>query len=208
MTRIKICGLTREEDIAAVNRLAPEYIGFVFWPYSKRALSDEQARLLKQKLDPAITAVGVFVDDDISHIRKLVDDRTIDAVQLHGSEDEEYIRALKKEISCPVIKAVRIKDGNIPAGAMMQDIDHILFDAGMGDGRSFDWNIILRSELDLASVFLAGGLDPENVREAVMKIHPFAVDVSSGVETGRFKDADKMEAFVRAVRSADTGGGQ
>ncbi|MBQ6575685.1 MAG: phosphoribosylanthranilate isomerase, partial [Lachnospiraceae bacterium] len=77
-----------------------------------------------------------------------------------------------------------------------------------GDGRSFDWNIILRSELDLASVFLAGGLDPENVREAVMKIHPFAVDVSSGVETGRFKDADKMEAFVRAVRSADTGGGQ
>ena len=206
MTRIKICGLTRKEDIAAVNALMPDYIGFVFWPHSKRVLTDDQARSLKQELDPAITAVGVFVDDDISHIVKLLNDGIVDAVQLHGSEDREYINTLKDMTGCHVIKAIKIND-RLPGDIKASGADQILLDAGMGEGRTFDWDMIKRSGIDTSSVFLAGGLDPENVTGAIRMIHPFAVDVSSGVETDHIKDAVKMEAFVRAVRSADAEGG-
>lgn len=206
MTRIKICGLTREEDIEEVNVLMPDYIGFVFWPHSKRALTDDQAKALKNKLNPAITAVGVFVGDDISHIVKLLETKTVDAVQLHGSEDREYINTLKDMADCHVIKAIRISD-TVPVDIKASGADAILLDAGMGEGRRFDWDMIKRSGLDTSSVFLAGGLDAQNVTEAVRMIHPFAVDVSSGVETDHIKDAVKMEAFVRAVRSADAGGG-
>ena len=107
---------------------------------------------------------------------------------------------------CHVIKAIRISD-TVPVDIKASGADAILLDAGMGEGRRFDWDMIKRSGLDTSSVFLAGGLDAQNVTEAVRMIHPFAVDVSSGVETDHIKDAVKMEAFVRAVRSADAGGG-
>ena len=189
MTRVKMCGLRRAEDIEAANRLMPEYIGFVFAPASRRFISLEEAAALRQALSPGIRAVGVFVDEDAETVARLLESGVIDIAQLHGNEDEAYIARLKARTGKPVIRAFRVT------------ADMILLDAGAGDGKAFDWSM-------LSSVsrpyFLAGGLTPENTAEAVKRYHPFAVDVSSGIETDGFKDCNKMRAFMRAVREGDS----
>ena len=197
MTRIKICGLRRPEDIGAVNGLQPEFIGFVFFPGSKRYVEPEEARDLKAGLAPGIKAVGVFVDEDPETVARLLEEGIIDIAQLHGHEDEAYLAGLRKLTDKPLIQAFRIRTGEDALQAQASSAEAILLDAGAGDGKTFDWNW-------LAAVtrpyFLAGGLNPENVSRAVEKLHPYAVDVSSGVETDGVKDLFKMRAFVRAVR--------
>lgn len=199
MTRIKICGLRRKEDIECVNQLLPEYIGFVFAPKSKRYVTKEQAASLKALLNPAISVVGVFVNDTISNIEALVKENIIDIIQLHGQEDETYIKELKKACSIPVIKAFSVSTLEDIENAVNSIADYILLDNGKGGtGESFDWSLLKDVK---RPYFLAGGLTPDNVRKAIGIYHPFAVDTSSGVETNQYKDHDKIQKFIDIIRN-------
>lgn len=200
MTKIKFCGLTRSGDIEAANELKPDYIGFVFWPKSKRAVTAGEAKILKSKLDPSIKAVGVFVDEDMEAVKSLLDGGIIDIAQLHGHEDEDYINGLKKASGKPVIKAFRIRSEEDIRKAEASPADLVLLDAGMGDGVTFDWSLIKNAG---RPYFLAGGLDPDNAADAVRTLHPYALDVSSGIETDGLKDTNKMAAFAASVRKED-----
>lgn len=201
MTRIKLCGLTRPEDIAAANALQPEYIGFVFAPKSKRYVSPQQAALLRARLDPAIKAVGVFVNEPPEAVASLLNMGIIDIAQLHGQEDETYIQRLRSLTNKPLIQAFRVTDVASLANAQKSPADLILLDSGAGGtGTAFDWTVLDKfSRL----YFLAGGLGPDTVGNAVKRFHPYAVDVSSGIETAGKKDPAKMAAFVAAVRKND-----
>lgn len=197
MTKIKLCGIRREEDIQAINELLPEYIGFVFASASKRYVSCERAKELKALLNPNIQAVGVFVNETPSVIVDLVNDKTIDLVQLHGDEDEQYIESLRKRISSPIIQAFRIRSSQDIEFAEKSKADYILLDSGGGTGKVFDWDILKEIE---RPYFLAGGLTPTNLKEALVRLVPYAVDASSSLETDGRKDKQKMTDFVEAVR--------
>lgn len=200
MTKIKLCGLSRPCDIDFANALEPEFIGFVFTARSKRSVLPEMAARLKQLLDPKIQAVGVFVDEKPEVIADLSKSGIIDAVQLHGGEDEAYVRRLRRLIDIPIIKAFRIQSTADALAAERCSADHVMLDSGAGTGRAFDWTLIRHFRRPF---FLAGGLSPENVSEALDRLHPFAVDVSSGIETNESKDRTKMAAFIAAVRKGD-----
>ena len=189
--------MTRLEDITYVNEAKPEYIGFVFWPKSKRAVGDEQAAELKKSLDPSIQAVGVFVNEMPERIIQLLKKQIIDPAQLHGEETEEQIERIRRETGKPVIKAVKIRTREDILAGIQTKADYLLLDSGMGSGETFDWNTIPQIEKPF---FLAGGLYPGNVEEAVQNFHPYAVDVSSGVETDGKKDEAKIREFIRRVR--------
>lgn len=194
MTRIKLCGLSRKKDILAANSLMPEYVGFVFWPKSQRYISLETAETLKKILAPEILSVGVFVDEDPENIAALTRRKIIDIIQLHGREDEEYISALRTLTGKIIIKV--FKSGEI----RKTSADYVMIDSGMGTGKTFDWSAVDLTPDINSPLFIAGGLTPENVRQAIHIFHPFAVDVSSGIETNGVKDIEKMTAFVEAVR--------
>ncbi|MCR5292296.1 MAG: phosphoribosylanthranilate isomerase [Eubacterium sp.] len=208
MPKIKICGLTREEDIENVNLLLPDYIGFVFWAESKRNVTEEKAALLKDKLDTRIKAVGVFVDADTDLIAGLFDKGIIDIAQLHGTEDDIYIGKLRDEVKLMaedsgsggrefrIIKAFNVNRLASFEDAENSSADYIMMDPGKGSGVAFDYS---RLEALRRPYFLAGGLTPENVGDAVRKMKPFALDVSSGVEKEGLKDRDKMTAFMNAA---------
>lgn len=198
MTKIKLCGLRRAEDIEAANLLKPDYIGFVFYKKSKRYISYEEAKILKSML--SIKAVGVFVDENPKVVADLLEKGIIDLAQLHGNEDEAYIKALRKLTDKSLIKAFQIKTTEELKKAEDSSADMILLDAGTGDGVSFDWDILKSFN---RPYFLAGGMTPENVSPAIEKLHPYGVDVSSGIETDGFKDLKKMREFVYNVRSKD-----
>ena len=197
MTKIKFCGLTGDCDIDAANELRPEYVGFVFAPKSKRYVTPERAAELKRRLADGIKAVGVFVNDDLYHVAELLNRGVIDIAQLHGSEDEEYIGQLRQLTGKPVIRAFRIKTAEDIAEAEKCTADHVLLDSGAGTGEVFDWSLIKNVK---RPYFLAGGLSPDNVENAVEQLSPYAVDVSSGIETDGVKDKAKMAAFAAAVR--------
>lgn len=197
-TKIKLCGLTRPCDIAAANELHPDCIGFVFAPKSKRYVSPEQAARLKKLLAPDIRAVGVFVQEKPERIAELLRDGVIDAAQLHGGEEKEYIRRLRRLTDKPIIQAFRIESNDDMERAKRSSADYILLDAGEGGtGSRFDWSLVSKPG---HRFFLAGGLTPENVGEALERLAPYGVDVSSGIETDGYKDADKMRRFVQCVR--------
>lgn len=195
MTKIKFCGLKTLDDIYAANELFPEYVGFVFAPKSKRYVTPAQAEKLRNALSKKILAVGVFVNENISKVAELLNTGIIDAAQLHGNETDDYVKNLRELTNKPIIKAFKV-DAIEESSA-----DFILIDAGAGDGKTFDWTLIkdLRREF-----FLAGGLNPENVGDAIEMLHPFAVDVSSGIETDGKKDFKKMTAFINEVRKTVT----
>ncbi len=201
MTKIKICGLVREQDIAAVNMVHPDYIGFVF-AESKRRIDADRARELKTLLAPGIEAVGVFVNEKIEKVKELCSSGVIDLIQLHGDEDEDYIKELRNSISSKIIKAVRVRDTESIIKAAQTSADFILLDAYRegrygGVGMSFDWSLI--PELD-KPFFLAGGICPDNVEMAIGLHSPYCIDVSSGVETDGYKDPKKISAIVAKVR--------
>lgn len=192
MTRIKFCGLKTLDDIFFANELLPEYVGFVFAPKSKRFVTPAQAEKFRAALDKKICAVGVFVDENIFVVDELLNDGIIDAAQLHGNEDEAYIKNLHALTGKPIIKAFKAD-----AATEKSSADFILIDAGAGDGKVFDWSLLKNFKREY---FLAGGLNPENVGDAIKLLQPFAVDVSSGIETDGRKDFKKMAAFAKAVR--------
>lgn len=199
MSRVKICGLSRKEDIDAVNRVLPDYIGFVF-AESRRRVDADTAAKLKARLDDRIKVVGVFVNQGVEYIAELHRKGIIDLAQLHGDEDDVYIRRLREECGCEIIKAVGV--GKALPVSLPENPDYLLFDAASvvrgGSGKTFDWNI-LQGYKGLP-YFLAGGLTLANVGEAVNLLEPFGVDVSSGVETDGLKDREKIDRFVRLVK--------
>lgn len=197
MTKIKICGLTREENIDAVNALRPEYVGFVFARGSKREIDFNRAEDLSKKLRQDITPVGVFVDAAIGDIAECVRRGIVRAVQLHGHEDCEYISRLKSLADVPVIQAFVVRSASDLRRAEKSVADCVLLDGGTGGGAAFDHTLITSFSRPF---FLAGGLNPENVRNA-LGLRPYAVDVSTGVETGGKKDFNKIRALISAVRS-------
>lgn len=201
MTKIKFCGLSRPRDIEAVNRLEPAYVGFVFAEGSRRYVTPQQASALKQSLRPDIGTVGVFTDAPPETVARLLEEEVVDFAQLHGHEDERYIRRLRALTGRPLIQAFRISGPADLLRAEKSAADFILLDSGAGTGRCFDWTLL--GEMT-RPYFLAGGLTPGNVAEAVQLLHPFAVDVSSGIETDGAKDPEKMAAFAAAVRKEGT----
>ena len=196
MTKIKFCGLKRIEDIKYANDLKPDFVGFVFAPKSKRFVNADTARELKNLLDTEIKAVGVFVDEDINVVTKLLKDGIIDIAQLHGSEDDEYIKRLRTLCDKPIIKAFMIESPDDIKKANESSADYVLLDSGKGSGLKFDWDLI--KEIN-RPYFLAGGLNCDNIEDALNILKPYAVDVSSGIETDGFKDFDKMEKFKNIV---------
>ena len=202
MTRIKICGLRCDADIAAVNNALPDLIGFVFAP-SRRQLGAEQATRLKAQLDPRIAAVGVFVDAPIEQLAILAETGVIDIAQLHGKEDEEFIHALRQRCDLPIIKAVKVRsvDDLTTAAATASSADYLLLDGGAGAGERFDWSLLSCAETLPRPWLLAGGLELSNLQQA-LALQPWGLDVSSGVESNGVKDAQKILAFVQAVRAA------
>ena len=201
MTKIKLCGLSRPVDVLAANELAPDYIGFVFWRKSRRFVTVDTAIELKKLLDPKIQAVGVFVDEEPDTVNRLLNRNIIDLAQLHGGEDESYINRLRRLTDKPIIKAFRIKTESDIQSAMNSTADYILLDSGAGTGSMFDWELLRGVN---RPYFLAGGLSPDSAALAVRSLHPYGVDVSSGIETDGLKDKTKMTAFVNAVRMEDT----
>ncbi len=200
MTKIKLCGLSRTQDIEAANKLKPDYIGFVFAAKSKRRVSPLKATELKSRLDPEIKAVGVFLDDDLDAVAAMMNLGIVDLVQLHGSEDEEYIKKLRTITDKPVIKAFIINSAEDVKRAEASTADYILLDGGKGEGKAFDWSLLKNIR---RPYFLAGGLNPGNAADAVRTLAPFSVDVSTGIETDGKKDEEKMTAFVNAVREGE-----
>lgn len=200
MVKIKLCGLSRERDIEAANELCPDYIGFVFAPKSRRYVSPERAKALRALLSPGIQAVGVFVREAPERVAALLNDGVIDVAQLHGGEDGAYIERLRTLTDRPLIQAFRVDTPEDLRRAEASAADFILLDNGPGGtGAAFDWGLLKGFQ---RPCFLAGGLGPENVAAAVATLRPFAVDVSSGIETEGVKDAAKMKAFVEAARAA------
>ena len=204
MAKVKICGLFRDEDIDAANHVLPDYAGFVFAAKSRRFVDFERAKELRRRLDGRIAAVGVFVNENVEAVAKALSRGVIDMAQLHGNEDAHFIEELKRRAGKPVIKAfmlnAREDDADIRralAEAMQSPADFILLDSGMGSGATFDWR---QAKGFSRPYFLAGGLNPENVRQAVEELSPFAVDASSGVETAGFKDEAKMSLFAQRAR--------
>lgn len=201
--KIKICGLRRKEDILTANRLRPDYVGFVFAPGSPRCVSREEAIQLRQLLDPGIRAVGVFVNENIRTVAGLLADGIIQVAQLHGQENENYILSLQRMTGRHLIKAFRVENSADVGRAAASNADCILLDHGAGGtGESFDWDLVQGLT---RPYFLAGGLNADNVQEALRQTRPWGVDVSSGVETDGVKDAQKMEQFVRCVRELQRG---
>lgn len=200
MTKIKFCGLSRPCDIEAANELKADFIGFVFAPESRRYVTPEKAKELKRILAPGIRAVGVFVKETPENIAALLLSGVIDMAQLHGNESEEEIRRLQTLTGKPVIRAFRMETAADMAAAECSIADDILLDSGAGTGTVFDWKL---AEHMRRPYFLAGGLSPDNVGAAVRTLHPFAVDVSSGIETDGAKEKAKMAAFAAAVRKEE-----
>lgn len=221
MTKIKICGLRREADVSYVNECLPDYVGFVF-AKGKRTVTKEMAVHLRKLLAPSIVPVGVFVNEEIDVIARLVREGIIDAVQLHGDEDATYIRRLREIITrdgaenCEangnaaknyaIIKAVRVATPKDVFGSEEIPADYLLFDtrtqgAYGGSGRKFDWELIKNVK---RPYFLAGGIGEGNVCEALKSLTPYAIDVSSGVETDGYKDRMKILDMVERVRGGRT----
>lgn len=196
MSKVKICGLTRPEDIAAVNAVRPDYVGFVF-AKSRRQVTPEQARKLKDLLAPGIQAAGVFVNAPVEEMVSLARAGTIELIQLHGGEDEETVRRVKAATGLPVIKAVSVRAAEDVDRWRASAADFLLLDNGAGGtGKVFDWSLL--PPLD-RPWFLAGGLTEANIPEA-LKLSPYCLDISSGAETDGLKDKDKIRRIVEMIR--------
>ena len=210
-TKIKICGLKRTEDIRIVNHYLPDYCGFIVnFPKSHRSLTIEEVKNLAVKVDRThIKVVGVFVNEPLSHVAELLNDGTLDLAQLHGNETEQYIKELKNLTEKKIIKAFAVKDAQSLKTANKSSADYILLDQGQGSGMTFDWSILkdekaihLKESFGVLTreCFLAGGLNAENIEEAIREFHPYAVDLSSAVETDRVKDEKKIREIIEIVR--------
>lgn len=216
MTVIKLCGLREPEEIALVNELRPDKVGFMLYDKSKRYCPKERLVALKAQLDPAIAAVGVAVNAAPQELAALVAQGLLDELQLHGQEDEAYLEQLRQLLAAPgskpvtISQAFSIKSSADLERALKSSADCLLLDAGSGgSGKCFDWSLLtpeLRAQLKARPWLLAGGLNPNNVATAIQHLAPYGVDVSSGIEEPEgsgHKSLALMRAFCAAVRAAD-----
>ncbi len=194
--KVKVCGLFRQEDIEYANVLRPDYIGFVF-AASKRQIDEKLASDLKRKLRPEIKAVGVFVDEAEETIIRLLREGIIDVAQLHGEESEETIIKIKVATGKPVWKAIKVRSKEEYKLWENSNADCLVLDNGRGTGECFDWELLKEMK---RAYFLAGGINQQNIEEAVFQIKPDGVDVSSGAETNGIKDFEKMRELIDCVR--------
>ena len=198
MAKIKICGLKRLEDVEIVNKYKPDFVGFVFAD-SKRKVTPDLARQMKQNLDDSIQSVGVFVDAAIDEILEIHEQGIIDMAQLHGSESEDYIEKLKKKSNdqLKIINAIEMDDEKDLLEYDNSIADYLLLDSGKGSGKTFDWRLI-RKDLK-KEFFLAGGLNYQNISRAINEFDPYAIDLSSSVETNGYKDELKIKKVMEAM---------
>ena len=203
-TRVKICGLTRERDVDAVVDAGADAIGFVFYPPSARFVTSERAAALSKRVAPFTSIVGLFVNPDPADVRAALDAVPIHLLQFHGDEDEAFCRQFGR----PYLKAVRMRPGVdlIHYAALFASAQALLVDALVegfgGGGQTFDWSLIPTGLT--RPLVLSGGLSPENVEDAIRRVRPAAVDVSSGVEASKgIKDARRIAEFIAGVRNAD-----
>ena len=198
MVKIKICGLKRLEDIEIVNRYKPDYVGFVFAD-SKRKVSKDLASKMKENLDSDIISVGVFVDEEIDKITEIFNMGIIEIAQLHGVESEEYIKKLKENTNneLEIINAIEMSSEMDLLEYDNSLADYLLLDSGKGSGKTFDWRLI-RKDLS-KKFFIAGGIDISNINKAIDESNPYAIDLSSGVETDGFKDENKIKEIMGAI---------
>lgn len=200
--KIKICGLKRNEDIEYVNEFKPEYVGFVFYPPSSRYVDTKTAVRLSSLLDPDIIPVGVFLDNTLEEVYEVALSGAVKMLQFHGKTAPDIIEKIieDKVTALPLMEAFSIKDSDDIKRACESKADYILLDNGPGGtGETFDWGLLKRMGRDF---FIAGGLNAENVSEAI-KLNPFGVDTSSGVETDKLKDYEKIKKFIATVRSGE-----
>ncbi len=204
-TRVKICGITREQDLLAVLAAGADALGFVFYPPSPRYLTRERGAALAAMVPPFVSRVGLFVNADPQEVRDTLAVVALDLLQFHGEEDAAYC----EQFGRPYLKAARVKPGLdlVEFALRYSSAQGLLLDAYVegygGSGQSFDWSLIPK-ELPLPIV-LSGGLHAANVREAILNLRPWAVDVSSGVEVAKgIKDAQKISAFMAAVKDAES----
>jgi phosphoribosylanthranilate isomerase len=202
MPKIKICGLFREQDIEFANEAKPDFTGFVFAEKSKRFVDFKQAENLRKNLSGEIIPVGVFVNAKTEDIVSLRKNGIIDMVQLHGGETDEYIEELKSKCEAKIIRALNLnKNSNSQLSALNSQLcNYTLLDSQTpGSGHVFNWECLQGMDLS-KNVFLAGGVNLQNIKEA-LKLNPFAVDVSSGAETDGVKDREKILSLVEACRN-------
>ena len=205
MTRIKICGITRAEDVQAVAASGADAFGLVFYEKSPRYVTLHQARDVIRAVPPFLSTIGLFVNPAESAVREILSQVPLDVLQFHGEEPPEFCAQFGR----PYLKAIRVRPGVdlVQFAARYAGAQGLLLDAWVegthgGTGASFDWALIPR-ELPLP-VILSGGLDANNVAEAIRQVRPYAVDVSSGVEAGKgIKDAAKIAAFIKEVKQTD-----
>lgn len=195
---LKICGLSRIEDITYVNQLKPNMVGFVF-AKSKRQVTEDLARILKRNLDKEIQAAGVFVNEKPDKIISLLKEGVIDIAQLHGTETDEEIIRIQTATSKKVIKAFQMTENTDFSEIENCPADYVLLDSGKGTGQTFDWKYLKKCKRPF---FLAGGLNAGNLREAIEQLQPMGVDLSSGVETEGKKDAYKIAEIISIIHQA------
>ncbi len=200
MTRVKICGLRRDEDAIMVGRAKPDFAGVILARGFRRSVEPEVAAHVRKLLPPSIPLVGVFVNDGPDKIVSLLKGGIIDIAQLHGAEPDETVREIQERTGKPVWKVFQISSESDFARIENCPADVVLLDAGTGSGKTFDWTLACSLRRPF---ILAGGLNPENVAGAIAQTHPWAVDTSSGVETDGWKDEAKIAAFVRSVQDAE-----
>ncbi|KXT81555.1 phosphoribosylanthranilate isomerase [Streptococcus panodentis] len=192
MTKVKICGLSSPEAVQAAVAAGADYIGFVF-AESRRQISPEKAAQLSKLIPPTVKTVGVFVSPCLEELQAVMAAADLDLLQIHGEFDE----ALLPQLGRPVIRAYQVKQG---LGQVSRAADYILFDAPLaGSGQTFDWQTADTSRIE-QPFFIAGGLTADNVGAAIEHFSPYAVDVSSGVETDGRKDKAKIQAFIERVK--------
>lgn len=206
MAKIKICGITNKEDAMWVANLAADYLGMVFAKESKRSVSESSAQEIVTALPPYLEKVGLFVNEEPKRVEKIIQKCKLDIVQFHGEESPEYCVQFKGKVK--VIKAFRIKDEESLAQIPQYDVDFILLDAYVdeergGTGETFNWDLAIKAKEFGKPIFLAGGLTGDNVADAIKMVKPYAVDVSSGVESSsRRKDVDLMQKFINKAERA------
>lgn len=205
-TQIKICGIRRREDCIYINEAMPDYAGFVFWDRSFRNVDKPHAYELRELIDKRIQTVGVFVNEAPKRIASIVEEGIISVVQLHGAESPEYIDNIRQSLpkGIRIWKAYKVRSTEDIEEALKSNADRILLDNGYGTGQCFDQRLLNDERLKVRGFILAGGMTPENIPEAISRYAPDMIDISSGVETDRLKNREKIIHAVQAARKADS----
>ena len=207
-TKVKICGITNLEDAQLAVRLGADMLGFNFYEKSKRYITLERATKISEHLDGSIMRIGVFVGSSVNEITEAQSIAGLDGIQLHGAESPNFVKKLREKVDALIIKAVRVHSEHYLTRLDAFGADAILLDSYSdkefgGTGETFDWSIVPESSIRVDQIFLAGGLNAENVADAIRMVQPYAVDVASGVESSPGKkDPAKLEAFIRNAKNA------